>query len=255
VLAVIPLVVARRVGAVTSGRRRFPPPPEHLLPAASQTLAQTLARGAGRPVAPGVRTRPWASRAWLESLQLARAPGGPRLCTQQPLPVLPSTLARAPGNSCPCRAAGSPAARRLVRRDTTSIAVAGAAPGISALSQRGRDHRSAGRGRWPVARVRPSGPALLEPLLGDLYGYEQVLPEEDQPVLLPLRGWLQGEVAPVANARWSRRRGRFGILRAGRRASAQAAERSRSGAASFAFWTPGTAALAGPTCTASNAVD
>ena len=49
----------------------------------------------------------------------------------------------------------------------------------------------------------PSGPALLEPLLGDLYGYEQMLSEEDQRVLLRLREWLQREVAPVANARWS----------------------------------------------------
>ena len=49
----------------------------------------------------------------------------------------------------------------------------------------------------------PSGPALLEPLPGDLYGYEQMLPEEDQRVLLRLRGWLQREVAPVANARWA----------------------------------------------------
>ena len=49
----------------------------------------------------------------------------------------------------------------------------------------------------------PSGPALLEPLPGDLYGYEQMLPEEDQRVLLRLRGWLQREVASVANARSS----------------------------------------------------
>jgi glutaryl-CoA dehydrogenase len=49
----------------------------------------------------------------------------------------------------------------------------------------------------------PTGPALLEPLPGDLYGYEQMLPEDDQRVLLRLREWLQREVAPVANARWS----------------------------------------------------
>jgi glutaryl-CoA dehydrogenase len=58
---------------------------------------------------------------------------------------------------------------------------------------------SATAARTPV----PSGPAVLEPLAGDLYGYEQMLPEEDQRVLLRLREWLQREVAPVANARWA----------------------------------------------------
>ena len=48
------------------------------------------------------------------------------------------------------------------------------------------------------------GEAVLEPLPGDLYGYEQVLPAEDQAVLLRLREWLQREVAPIANDQWSR---------------------------------------------------
>ena len=50
----------------------------------------------------------------------------------------------------------------------------------------------------------PSGPAVLEPLPGDLYGYEQMLPAEDQEVLLRLREWLQREVAPIANDQWAR---------------------------------------------------
>ena len=50
----------------------------------------------------------------------------------------------------------------------------------------------------------PSGPALLEPLPGDLYGYEQMLPQEDQEVLQRLRGWLAREVAPIANDHWAR---------------------------------------------------
>ena len=52
--------------------------------------------------------------------------------------------------------------------------------------------------------AEPSGPALLEPLPGDLYGYEQMLPQEDQEVLLRLREWLQREVAPIANDQWAR---------------------------------------------------
>ncbi len=50
----------------------------------------------------------------------------------------------------------------------------------------------------------PEGDAVLEPLPGDLYGYEQMLPPEDQAVLLRLRAWLQKEVAPIANDQWSR---------------------------------------------------
>ncbi len=53
---------------------------------------------------------------------------------------------------------------------------------------------------------RPPGrsPAVLERLPGDLYGYEQMLPAEDQEVLLRLREWLQREVAPIANDQWAR---------------------------------------------------
>ena len=46
--------------------------------------------------------------------------------------------------------------------------------------------------------------AVLPRLEGDFYGYEQMLPAEDQEVLLRLRTWLQREVAPVANDHWSR---------------------------------------------------
>ena len=45
-----------------------------------------------------------------------------------------------------------------------------------------------------VARTpSPPGPAVLPPLPGDLYGYEQLLPVEDQEVLLRLREWLARE--------------------------------------------------------------
>ncbi|GAC1332537.1 MAG: hypothetical protein NVSMB13_21240 [Mycobacteriales bacterium] len=48
------------------------------------------------------------------------------------------------------------------------------------------------------------GEPVLAPLPGDLYGYEQLLPAEDQAVLLRLREWLQREVAPIANDHWAR---------------------------------------------------
>ncbi len=50
----------------------------------------------------------------------------------------------------------------------------------------------------------PEGDAVLAALPGDLYGYEQMLPPEDQTVLLRLRDWLQKEVSPIANDQWSR---------------------------------------------------
>ena len=50
----------------------------------------------------------------------------------------------------------------------------------------------------------PADPVVLAPLVGDFYGYEQMLPSEDQEVLLRLREWLQREVAPIANDHWSR---------------------------------------------------
>jgi glutaryl-CoA dehydrogenase len=46
--------------------------------------------------------------------------------------------------------------------------------------------------------------AVLPRLVGDFYGYEQMLPAEDQEVLLRLREWLQREVAPIANDHWAR---------------------------------------------------
>jgi glutaryl-CoA dehydrogenase len=59
----------------------------------------------------------------------------------------------------------------------------------------------------PVTAPRapaPSGPSILEPLPGDFYGYEQMLPPEDQEVLLRLRQWLAANVAPIANEQWSK---------------------------------------------------
>jgi len=50
----------------------------------------------------------------------------------------------------------------------------------------------------------PENPGNLPPLPGDLYGYEQMLPAEDQDVLLRLRGWLQEHVAPIANEQWAK---------------------------------------------------
>jgi len=50
----------------------------------------------------------------------------------------------------------------------------------------------------------PPGPGVLSPLPGDLYCYEQMLPVQDQQVLLRLREWLQREVAPIANDQWAR---------------------------------------------------
>ncbi len=58
--------------------------------------------------------------------------------------------------------------------------------------------------RTATRTPEPTGPAVLARLLGDLYGYEQMLPAEDQQVLLRLREWLQREVAPIANDQWSR---------------------------------------------------
>ncbi len=55
----------------------------------------------------------------------------------------------------------------------------------------------------PRTAPAPEGPGVLEPLVGDLYGYEQLLPTADQEVLLRLRTWLQKELAPVANDHWA----------------------------------------------------
>jgi glutaryl-CoA dehydrogenase len=47
-------------------------------------------------------------------------------------------------------------------------------------------------------------PEPLPPLVGDFYGYEQLLPNHDQELLLRAREFLQEEVAPVANDHWAR---------------------------------------------------
>jgi glutaryl-CoA dehydrogenase len=44
----------------------------------------------------------------------------------------------------------------------------------------------------------------LPPLLGDFYGYEQLLPDRDQQLLRRVRTFLQDEVAPVVNDHWAR---------------------------------------------------
>lgn len=48
------------------------------------------------------------------------------------------------------------------------------------------------------------GPATIPRLLGDFYGYEQLLPASDQQVLLRVREFVQREIAPIANDFWSR---------------------------------------------------
>ena len=47
-------------------------------------------------------------------------------------------------------------------------------------------------------------PSPLEPLVGDFYGYEQLLPEADQQLLRRVRAFLLEDVAPVANDHWAR---------------------------------------------------
>ena len=47
-------------------------------------------------------------------------------------------------------------------------------------------------------------PSPLTPLVGDFYGYEQLLPEADQQLLRRVRAFLLEEVAPVANDHWAR---------------------------------------------------
>ncbi len=48
------------------------------------------------------------------------------------------------------------------------------------------------------------GAATIPRLLGDFYGYEQLLPASDQEVLLRVREFVQREIAPIANDCWSR---------------------------------------------------
>ena len=44
----------------------------------------------------------------------------------------------------------------------------------------------------------------LPPLLGDFYGYEQMLSEQDQQVLLRTREFMEREVRPIANDQWAK---------------------------------------------------
>ena len=48
------------------------------------------------------------------------------------------------------------------------------------------------------------GSDVLEQLSGDLYGYEHMLPAEDQRVILRLREWLHREIRPIANEHWAK---------------------------------------------------
>ena len=48
------------------------------------------------------------------------------------------------------------------------------------------------------------GADVLEQLPGDLYGYEHMLPAEDQQVLLRLREWLHREIKPIVNEHWAK---------------------------------------------------
>ena len=55
----------------------------------------------------------------------------------------------------------------------------------------------------PRTVVTP-GPDAVPALLGDLYGYEQMLDVEDQQILARLRDWLHRRVAPIANEQWAK---------------------------------------------------
>ena len=50
----------------------------------------------------------------------------------------------------------------------------------------------------------PRSVSVIPALIGDFYGYENLLPERDQRVLLRLREFLEAEVRPIANEQWSR---------------------------------------------------
>jgi glutaryl-CoA dehydrogenase len=50
----------------------------------------------------------------------------------------------------------------------------------------------------------PEPPSALPRLIGDFYGYEQYLTDSDRRVLLPLREFLEREVAPIAAEHWAR---------------------------------------------------
>jgi len=50
----------------------------------------------------------------------------------------------------------------------------------------------------------PEPASALPPLMGDFYGYEHLLREQDRAVLLRLREFLEREVAPIANDCWAR---------------------------------------------------
>jgi glutaryl-CoA dehydrogenase len=64
-------------------------------------------------------------------------------------------------------------------------------------------HLLADRPPWERDGVDETG-GPLPLLIGDFYGYEQLLPEQDQRLLLRVREFLQAEVAPVANDHWAR---------------------------------------------------
>ncbi|CAA9330920.1 MAG: Acyl-CoA dehydrogenase [uncultured Frankineae bacterium] len=60
----------------------------------------------------------------------------------------------------------------------------------------------------PDPELQPEGGVTASPalprLLGDFYGYEHLLSQPDQEVLLRTREWLEREVRPIANDHWAR---------------------------------------------------
>ncbi|GAB2929873.1 acyl-CoA dehydrogenase family protein [Rhodococcus aerolatus] len=54
-----------------------------------------------------------------------------------------------------------------------------------------------------MSTATATGRAVLEPLPGDLYGYQELLSDEDAEVVARLRAFLAAEVAPIATQCWA----------------------------------------------------
>jgi len=92
--------------------------------------------------------------------------------------------------------------QRMAVRDRKQLAVLAARDGIE-------PYGVAGSGPVDPPRTNGASPARqgsagIPRLLGDFYGYEQLLPAGAQQVLLRVREFVQREVAPIANDFWSR---------------------------------------------------
>lgn len=89
--------------------------------------------------------------------------------------------------------------QRMELRDRKQLAVLAAREGIGTVA-------GSGPADPPTAnRTRPAHESGSIPrLLGDFYGYEQLLPANDQLVLLRVREFVQREIAPIANDFWAR---------------------------------------------------